>query len=54
MLYLSLMPNSLILPVLSFEIESAQFSRVQGRNDHQLPRIISAFGREHQTLFNEA
>jgi len=54
MLYKSLMSNASILPVVSSGTQSALFSRVQGRSDHQLPRIISVFKREHQAGFDEA
>lgn len=47
------MPNASILPVVSSGIQSALFNRVQGRSDHQLPRIISVFRREHQAGFDE-
>lgn len=48
------MPNASILPVVSSGIQSALFTRVQGRSDHQLPRIISVFRREHQAGSDEA
>lgn len=50
----NLMPNASIMPVVSCRIQTAVFSRVQGRSVHHLHWIIFVFRRDHQAVFDEA